>query len=245
MNKNWYKDWFSSKFYLELYKHRDEAEAKDIINLIQRKISLRTDSKVLDVCCGAGRHSLELAKRGYEVTGFDLSKFLISEAKKNFKSSKESSLNVKFLLKDMRSFHFEKKFDIAINIFTSFGYFESDGENFKVFENVSNSVRKNGYFVFDYLNEGFLKANLISKSKDVVNRKAVTQKRRIEGDFIVKDIIIGKRRYTEVLKLYSYETIKDVLKNYRFIVKNVFGDYLGNRYFSKKSKRLIIFAQKT
>ena len=175
MNKNWYKDWFSSKFYLELYKHRDEAEAKDIINLIQRKISLRTDSKVLDVCCGAGRHSLELAKRGYEVTGFDLSKFLISEAKKNFKSSKESSLNVKFLLKDMRSFHFEKKFDIAINIFTSFGYFESDGENFKVFENVSNSVRKNGYFVFDYLNAGFLKANLVAKSKDIIDGKSVTQ----------------------------------------------------------------------
>ena len=245
MNKNWYKDWFSSKLYLELYKHRDEAEAKDIINLIQRKIPLRTDSRVLDVCCGAGRHSLELAKRGFEVTGFDLSKFLISEAKKNFNNSKESSLKIKFLLKDMRNFHFEKKFDIAINIFTSFGYFESDEENFKVFENVSNSVRKNGYFVFDYLNEGFLKANLVAKSTDVVNRKAVTQKRRIEGDFIVKDIIIGKRKYTEVLKLYSLKEIESVLKKYRFIVKNVFGDYLGNRYFSKNSKRLIIFAQKT
>ncbi|MFC2092993.1 class I SAM-dependent methyltransferase [Bacteroidota bacterium] len=245
MNKNWFKDWFSSKFYLELYKHRDEAEAKDIVNLIQREIPLRTDSRVLDVCCGAGRHSLELAKRGYDVTGFDLSKFLISEAKENLKSSKESSLNVKFLLKDMRRFQFKKKFDIAINIFTSFGYFDSDEQNFKVFENVSNSVRKNGYFVFDYLNEGFLKENLVAKSKNVINGKAVTQKRRIESDFIIKDIIFGKRKYTEVLKLYSYNTIKDVLKNYRFIVKNIFGDYLGNRYYSKKSKRLIIFAQKT
>jgi len=245
LNKNWYKDWFSNKFYLELYKHRDEEEAKNFINLIQRKIPLKTGSRVLDVCCGAGRHSLELAKRGYEVTGFDLSKFLITEAKKNLKSSKESSLKVKFLLKDMRNFNFNKKFDIAINIFTSFGYFESDEENFKVFENVSNSVRKNGYFVFDYLNAGFLKANLIAKSKNVIGGKAVTQKRRIEGDFIIKDIIIGRRKYSEVLKLYSYKKIKDILKKYRFIVKNVFGDYLGNRYISKKSKRLIIFAQKT
>lgn len=244
MNKNWYKDWFSSKFYLELYKHRDEAEAKNIVNLIQRKIPLRTDSKVLDVCCGAGRHSLELAKRGYEVTGFDLSKFLISEAKKNLNSSKESSLKVKFLLKDMRRFNFNKKFDIAINIFTSFGYFESNEENFKVFKNVSNSVRKNGFFVFDYLNEGFLKDNLVAESKELINGNEVTLKRRIESDFIVKDIMIEKRCFTEVLKLYSFEKIKDVLKNYRFIVKNVFGDYLGNRYFSKKSKRLIIFAQK-
>jgi SAM-dependent methyltransferase len=244
LTKDWYKEWFGSKFYLKLYKHRDEAEAKNVIDLIQRNVLLRTDSKVLDVCCGAGRHSIELARRGYEVTGFDLSRFLISEAKNNLIKSKERSLNVKFLIRDMRNFIFDWKFDISVNLFSSFGYFESDEENFKVFKNVSNTIRKGGYFVFDYLNEGYLRANLIAESKDMLDRKIVCQKRRIDGDFIVKDIMIGKYKFQEILKLYSFKKIEEVLKNYRFIVKNVFGDYLGNRYYLKKSKRLIIFAQK-
>jgi SAM-dependent methyltransferase len=244
LSKDWYKDWFNNKLYLELYKYRDEAEAKDIVNLIQRYIPLKTNSKVIDVCCGAGRNSLELAKRGYQVTGFDLSKFLINEAKKNLQEVMEKSLKVRFLIKDMRKFNFNGKYDIAVNIFTSFGYFDSDAENFKVIKNVSNSVRKGGYFVFDYLNAEYLKSNLIAESKDIINGTSVIQKRRIEDNFVIKKIIIGNRIFSEILKLYSFTEIKKFLKNYRFIVKNVFGDYFGSRYFSRKSKRLIIFAQK-
>ena len=244
MSKDWYKDWFSNKLYLELYKHRDEAEAQDAINLIQRYIPLKTNSKVLDVCCGAGRHSLELARRGYQVTGFDLSKFLINEAKKNLQETKEKSLKVRFLVKDMRKFNFNKKFDVAVNLFTSFGYFDNDEENFKVIKNVSDSVREGGYFVLDYLNAEYLKTNLVAKSKDIINGKTVMQRRRIENDLIIKDIKIGKHSFSEILKLYSYNKLSIVLKNYRFIVKNVFGDYFGNRYYLRKSKRLIIFAQK-
>ena len=85
----WFEDWFSSKLYLELYSHRDDKDAREIINLLQRSIPINIHSSVLDIACGAGRHSLELAKRGFDVTGFDLSGFLISEAKKNLKNSKE------------------------------------------------------------------------------------------------------------------------------------------------------------
>ena len=79
---NWYEEWFSNKFYLELYQHRDEEDARWIINLLQRTLNVSTRSKVLDIACGSGRHSLELARRGFEVTGFDLSDYLISEAKR-------------------------------------------------------------------------------------------------------------------------------------------------------------------
>jgi 2-polyprenyl-3-methyl-5-hydroxy-6-metoxy-1,4-benzoquinol methylase len=83
LNKEWYKDWFSSKYYLELYKHRDDKEAYDLINLIQRNVNLVNGGKVLDVCCGSGRHSIEFAKRGFDVTGFDLSDYLIGQANKH------------------------------------------------------------------------------------------------------------------------------------------------------------------
>ena len=91
----WFEKWFSDKLYLDLYQHRDEEDARWIINLLQRSIAVKTNARVLDIACGSGRHSIELARRGFEVTGFDLSEFLINEARKNLKNSGEKNMKVK------------------------------------------------------------------------------------------------------------------------------------------------------
>jgi SAM-dependent methyltransferase len=248
LDNHWYKTWFSNKFYLQLYKHRDTEDARNLINLIQRTVKLPADSKALDICCGAGRHSIELAKRGFNVTGFDLSAFLISEAKKELKRLKEKNLNVKFLIKDMRNFDFKNSFHIAVNLFTSFGYFDNDSENFLIFENVSSSLRKNGFFVFDFLNGIYLKKNLIKSSKGKIGDNTVIQKRRIENNFVIKDIIIksglNEYRHSERLKLYELKELQIAFGNNRLRIENVFGDYFGNKYDLNKSARLIIFAKK-
>lgn len=244
----WFKKWFSSKFYLDLYQHRDEEDARWIINLLQRNISVNSRSKVLDIACGSGRHSIELARRGFEVTGFDLSEYLIGEAKKNLVNSKERDLKVKFLIKDMRKFNFKNSFDIAVNIFTSFGYFESDDENSKVFENVSNSLKKNGYFIFDFLNKNYLESNLVPVTRNKHGNITVVQKRIIENGFVKKNIIIndGKKvnQFEEVLKLYSLSEFKKMFSNYDLRINKLYGDYIGNRFDESESKRLIIIAQK-
>ncbi|MDQ3020157.1 MAG: class I SAM-dependent methyltransferase [Bacteroidota bacterium] len=245
----WYEEWFSNKFYLELYQHRDEEDARLMINLLQRNISVNSKSNALDIACGAGRHSLELARRGFDVTGFDLSKFLISQAKKDLKNSKEKNLKVKFLIRDMRDFNFKNSFDIAVNIFTSFGYFENDRENFKVIENASNSLKTGGYFVFDFLNKKYIQKNLVPYSKTKKGFFTVTQKRKIENQFIVKDIVIKKNKdvfkFSEVLKLYSLNEFKKVFSSYNLKIQNLFGDYFGNKFNENKSHRLIIIAQKS
>ncbi len=248
MKKEWYKIWFSNKLYLELYQHRDNEDARNLINLIQRNVFFCTGSKALDICCGAGRHSIELAKRGLHVTGFDLSEFLISEAKRRLKRAKEKNINVEFLIKDMRKFNFKSSFDLAVNLFTSFGYFENDDENFLVFKNTSSSLKKNGWFVFDFLNGEYLKRNLKKMSKTSLGGKLVIQKRRIENDFVIKDIIIraGKKEitFTEQLKLYDLNTLIEALTKFKLKTRNVFGDYFGNKYDLINSSRIIIFAQK-
>jgi SAM-dependent methyltransferase len=244
VKSEWYKIWFSSKYYLELYKHRDVFEAQNVINLIQRTLNIGNKSRIIDVCCGAGRHSLELAKRGYDVTGIDLSEFLISQAKLNYRKSPEKNLKAKFLIKDMRNFNFEKSFDVALNIFTSFGYFQDDGENFKMFTNVHKSLKDNGYFIFDYLNDTYLKDNLIPESNDKINGLEIVQKRRIENKFVIKDIYIGKQKFTEILKLYSRIEISSFLIYQGFDIIEFFGDYYGNPFDKDNSKRLIIFAEK-
>ncbi|HMS33316.1 MAG TPA: class I SAM-dependent methyltransferase [Ignavibacteria bacterium] len=249
MNKSWFEKWFSSKYYLELYQHRDEEDARWIINLLQRSIPVNTRSKVLDIACGSGRHSLELARRGFDVTGFDLSKFLISEAKKGLKVSKEKDLKVKFLIKDMRYFNFKNSFDIAVNIFTSFGYFENDEENFRVIRNVSDSLKSGGYFVFDFLNKRYLEDNLISITKQKHGNTSVIQKRKIENGFVKKIITISEGdnilEFNETLRLYSLNEFKKAFESYGLKIHLLFGDYFGNRFNENKSQRLIIIAKKT
>ncbi|MCX6165242.1 MAG: class I SAM-dependent methyltransferase [Ignavibacteriae bacterium] len=244
MSKEWYKEWFSNKYYLELYKHRDEKEAIYLINLIQRNINLMNGCKVLDVCCGSGRHSIELAKRGFNVTGFDLSDYLIRQANRQKKGLEERNLKLNFQIKDMRIFNFKKSFDVVINIFSSFGYFENDSENFKVFINVNSSLKKNGYFVFDFLNESYLRKNLVKKDFVIMNGKKIIQERRIENNFVFKDIIIGGKVFTERIKLYPLTTIRKELEESGFRIHKVFGDYYGNKFVKNISKRFVIIAQK-
>ena len=244
----WFEEWFSNKFYLDLYQHRDEEDARGMINLLQRSISVNTKSKVLDIACGSGRHSLELARRGFDVTGFDLSKFLISEAKKTLKSSKEKNLKLRFLIKDMRDFNFKNSFEIAVNIFTSFGYFEDDSENFKVIKNASDSLKKGGYFVFDFINRKYLEKNIVPYSKSRKGIYTIIQKRRIENGFVKKDIQIKKgnkiSEFNEILKLYSMIEFKKVFESYNLKIQNLYGDYFGNKFSESKSQRLIIIAKK-
>ena len=244
MKTEWYKEWFSNKLYLELYSNRNEKEAEDLINLIQRTISIHTGSKILDVCCGSGRHSIALAKRGYDVTGFDLSKYLISQAVKEKKKLIENNIKLNFMIKDMRKFDFGNSFDAVINVFSSFGYFDNDKENFSVFSNANKSLKEKGFFAFDYMNESYLKTNLIKFSKSVINGKTIRQKRRIENDFVIKDILTENKTYTERVKLYSLKDIYNALSSFNFRVINIFGDYFGNNFNLDKSKRLIVFAQK-
>lgn len=216
----------------------------DLINLIQRNTDLKRGDKVLDVCCGSGRHSIEFAKRGFDVTGFDLSEFLIGEAKKNKKKLHEKNLKLKFLKKDMRDFNFNRAFTLAINIFSSFGYFGRDEENFRVFGNIHFSLKSGGFFVFDFLNESYLKKNLVRKDFITAGGKKIIQERRLENNFVYKDITIGRRVFSERIKLYTHPQICNALEKLGFGIRRTYGDYYGNGFAKNKSKRLIIFAQK-
>ena len=244
----WYKEWFSSKFYLKLYRHRNDEDARNLVNLIQRTLPLKKDDRVLDIACGAGRHSLELARRGYKVTGFDLSSYLINEARKLCSKAPEKDLHVDFLINDMRNFNFNEKFDLAVNLFTSFGYFEDDKENFRVIKNASDSIKKGAWFVLDFINKEHIIENIVPYSRNKIGDEVLHQRRKIDGDFVVKDIriISGSKelKYKEVLKLYSLSELKKAFNSFNLKIIKKYGDYFGNPYNLKESKRIILFAQK-
>lgn len=245
MKKEWFVDWFNTDEYLSVYKHRNEEDAECHIKFLLSKISLPLNASILDLACGSGRHSILLAKQGFNVTGVDLSDRLLFEA---VKSARAENLNIKFIKSDIRDFHTEDKFDCILNLFTSYGYFENDEENFLVFEKAFNFLAKKGYFVLDYFNKNYIEKNLVMFSKEEKENYSITQERKIIDQRVVKRITIKRNGteqiYFESVKLYGSNILILELKKNGFDIVNLFGDFFGNEFNENLSPRFIAICQK-
>ena len=242
---NWYREWFNSENYLKVYKHRDESEAERLVELIAENTNLDSQTSVLDMACGAGRHSIAFAKKGFKVTAVDLSQRLLSEAKKN---SLEARVNINFVLSDIREYKADQQFDLILNLFTSIGYFENDEDNFAVIKKAYSMLKIGGYFVLDYFNKDYLLKNLVPTSINSENGLKIIQNRSILGDRVVKKITIEKdgsiEEFYESVRLYDYEELSRILIQTGFSIKKEIGDFYGNVFAKGNSPRLIFFAIK-
>ena len=222
----WFESWFESEEYLKVYKHRDEQEALQLVESIISITNIKNKSKILDLACGAGRHSIEFAKKGFLLTAVDLSENLLNNAKVN---AQNAEVDIDFIRADIRDFYIDDKFDLVLNLFTSFGYFESDEENFKVFKSAYNHLNENGFFIFDYFNKKYLEENLIPNSSLRIEDGEIIQKRRIEKGRVIKDIIIKKngneKYFKESVKIYSLDEIKSKLELTKFNIKDIYGSF--------------------
>ena len=238
---DWFKKWFSSDEYLSVYSHRNIEDADNLLNLILDNIIIPSNAKILDAACGAGRHSLILAGQGYDVTAFDLSRNLLEIGLEN---SINQGLSVNFLCADIRNICFKGAFDLVLNMFTSFGYFESDEENFLFFKNVKRMMKNDCYLVLDYFNASYLKKNLVKENIKTVEGKRIVEKRQVVNDFVVKDIEIkynGQTRvFKEKVKLYCYDNLIRQFEKMGLKVFKVFGNYEGESFSELYSERLII-----
>lgn len=245
MITEWYKDWFETKEYLNVYSHRNETEAEDLVNLILDNIILSKPADVLDMACGTGRHSLLFAKKGLNVTAVDLSKSMISVA---MDKAKAENLNIIFIQNDLRYFAHTGNFDLAVNLFTSFGYFESDEENFKILNTAYNHLKAGGYFVLDFFNKFFVEKNLVLESHNKIENREVIQKRKIDGLRVIKEITISdngnSKKYYESVRMFSYDELLNELTRIGFAIEKTFGDFHGNKFDQFSSPRIIIIAKK-
>lgn len=245
MKSDWFIDWFNTDEYLNVYKHRNEKDAECHIKFLLSKIKLPDNASILDLACGAGRHSILLAKSGFDVTGVDLSERLLSEASK---SAQIENLSINFINSDVRNFNTEKRFDLVLNLFTSFGYFESDNENFLVFEKAYSLLKTDGIFVFDYFNKNFIIKNLVPYSEENSEYYKIIQERKIIGERVEKKITIyrngNSKIYLESVKLYDSKSLISKLNEIGFEILNLFGDFLGNEFDYNSSPRFIVICKK-
>ncbi len=138
------------------------------VDFLERKINYNKNVKILDIGCGTGRHAIELAKRGYNVSGIDLSPSMIEKAKEN---ARKAELNIEFKIADARSPHFENEFDLVIMLCEGgFPLMETDEMNFKILRNASKALKKNGKLIFTTLNGLY---PLYHSVKDFINGNMV------------------------------------------------------------------------
>ncbi len=252
IKNNWFEDFFN-KDYLMLYSRKGiflTKQAKKETNFIIKVLNLSKNSKILDLACGHGRHTIRLAKKGYKLTGVDLSKTLLNSAKK---FAKKEKVEARFIRNDMRKISFKNEFDAVINLFSSFGYFPQEKENLKVLKVINESLKPGGKFLLDLLNKDrFFKQLSISKLKKIWWKSG--------NNYILEDIsssrnkkfvnyltIIspkGKIRHAHAfMRLFDLSEIKKHLEKIGFKILRIYGDYQGKK-FTSLSPRLIILAQK-
>ena len=233
----WYLDWFNSPFYHLLYKERDSSEATYFMNNLINKLQIDKNSSILDLACGRGRYSLYLSNIGHKVTGIDISKENISEAKKN------ESDKLNYILHDMR-YPLNQKFDLILNLFTSFGYYEKDRDNLSVIKSIKSNLETDGQAVIDFFNIDYILDNLVEKEEKNIDKTKFIIHRYLENDLLVKDISIllnnKSYKFQEKVKAYRMDDFLAMFKNCNLKLKEIYGDYKLNSFNKNSSNRLIM-----
>jgi len=236
---DWFEEWFDSPYYHILYKNRDQKEADKFIYNLVNYLEVKANSKILDLACGKGRHSLILNQLGMHVNGVDLSKNSINEAKK------KQNTTLQFDTHDMREVFKTNKYNYVFNLFTSFGYFENMNDNIKMLDSISKMLLEKGILIIDFLNAEKVVKNLISIEEKKIDNITFKIKRYIESNKVYKKITIEdktRHHFTERVQLFSLNEFKELLKP-NFKILHTFGDFDLNRFDINHSERLIIIAQ--
>lgn len=147
------KQWYEELFENYALKYENESFTQGTIgecNFIEQEINYNKQAKILDLGCGIGRHSRELAKRGYQITGIDLSESQLNRAKE---LADKEKLNIDFQIQDARTLTFLNEFDLVIMLCEgAFPLMETDEMNFQILQNATKAIKENGKLIFTTLN---------------------------------------------------------------------------------------------
>ena len=245
--KTWHEDErFWRTFAPTMFGTKQWEDAPREVDELTSLLGIKSGSVILDLCCGPGRHCLDLARRGFRVTGVDRTSAYITEARKRARAEK---LDIEFIQEDMRKFSRHEGFDVVINMFTAFGYFEDLAEDKRVLSNIYRSLRKGGKLIIDIISKEIL-ARIFQKrdwhARDgffvLQERKVIQNWSRMENRWILlKNGRCYETRFSH--RLYSAVELSDLLRDSGFSRVNIYGDLTGADY-DHNAKRLIAVANK-
>ncbi len=243
-------DWFEDEsFWQKLYPFMFATErfamAAEQVDQILALTGTR-EGAVLDLCCGPARHSVEFARRGFAVTGVDRSPFLLERARER---CIESGIELELVQDDMRTFRRAGAFDLAVNLFTSFGYFKDENDDLRVLRNICDSLKPGGLFVMDVMS----KERIAKLWKDVMIADLPGGGRIVQRPEVLDDwtrirntwTVLQDGRYEDFVFehfVYSGRELKDRLLASGFHSAHLYGDLQGNPY-DLNASRLTVLAR--
>ncbi len=243
----WFESWFDSPYYHILYQNRDSIEAELFIDNLYKYFKIEENDHILDLACGAGRHSIYMGLKGNLVTGLDLAENSIVEAKKKALELKLDS-KVNFIVFDMRKFNLEKKFNYVFNLFTSFGYFKDKNDNLNVVKTISKHQNEDGILLIDFLN-----SELVKYTGEIIETKILSGiefhiHKKITREHVVKDISFSDKgknyHFQERVQLFNRNEIESMLEICGYDIHEHYGNYNLNPYSSNSPRSIIIGKKK-
>lgn len=244
-SRPWWETFFGPD-YLKQYEDRREGTAAEVDG-IERILHLRKGARVLDLGCGAGRHALELARRGYAVTGYDLSEDLLKAARS---AADAAGRKADFVRGDMRDLRFRAEFDAVINMFSSFGYFDAAGEDRKVLGGVARALKARGKFLMERFNRESLAYELpmqgwrVSEDGSLVLQEDTFDVLR--GRYDTRQVVIdreGTREHLASVRAYTLPELKELFDSAGLPIHRVLGG-LDLSPYRARSARLVLYAVK-
>jgi SAM-dependent methyltransferase len=241
--KKWYRSWFNSPYYHILYANRDLKEAEIFIDNICNFLKIKPKEKALDIGCGRGRHSIYLNQKGLDVVGIDLSDENIRYA------SQFENPHLHFFVHDMRNLLYSNYFDYVFNLFTSFGYFSRERDNYRAINTFSTSLKKDGVLILDFFNADRVSEKLVKEEIKTMNNITFHIRRRIENYTFIKEISLTDKgethHFKEEVRALRLSDFEKYFEQKNLKILHLFGDYSLNDFDPKNSERLIIIAKRT
>jgi SAM-dependent methyltransferase len=247
--KPWYdNDEFWECFAPKIFQKEKWDNAPMEVEKVVALLQLKRGASILDLGCGTGRHSLELARQGFQVVGIDRTAMFLKEARTRAATEK---LKVQFMEADMRTFASPEKFDAIVNLFTSFGYFEDPEDDRRVIKNVFVSLKPGGKFLIDIVGKEVFARMISFREQEwfenegvfyLQETKPIDNWRRVQGRWI-RFKNNEKKEFTITHQLYSGSELLSLLHEAGFKPVNLFGELIGTPY-DQTARRLIAVAIK-
>jgi SAM-dependent methyltransferase len=248
VDSQWYVDFFDDD-YLTIYgssltAKRTEREANQIVDLL----GLPPGSSILDLACGHGRHAITLAAKGYRVTGQDMSQVFLEKARTD---AAKAGVQVRWVHGDMRHIPFEDEFDAVINMFSAFGYLESEEEDLKVLRQIRNALKPNGLFLLEIIHQAWLVRNFESRGWHAETDGLIVLEERelnlLTGRNEVTVTLIdrdgGRRERQHAMRIYTAAELVRMVRRAGLSIEAAHGG-LDGRDLTLESNRLVLLATK-
>jgi len=224
------------------------AQAPAEARFALRALGLAPGGRLLDVCCGSGRHALLFAKRGILVTGVDVTPEYLRIAKRRAGSRRNPS----FVLGDMRRLPFRGEFDAAVNLWTSFGYFASPADDLRALRSIARALKPGGRLLIDVINPAWLRANFQARQWRPGPRGSIVCEEarllagrdpRVESVWTVARPGLKWASAPMMVRLYDERRLSRALMDAGFAIAKRWGG-LDGRTLSEQSSRLVVLARK-